>query len=226
MIQFQNVSFSYDKKRPILNGITFQIGKGESVGLVGANGAGKSTLLKLLLGLEYGAGEIIVDGIRVEPGTLPEIRRKVGFVLQNSDNQMFMPTVLEDMTFGLLSAGWSREDAEKKADEVLAHLHLEGLKYRHNHKLSGGEKKMAAIAVVLAMEPEVIVMDEPVTSLDPYNRKIVTQAILELPQTRLITSHDLDLIRKVCSRVILIEQGQIGFDGDPWDESLERRFFI
>ena len=226
MIQFQNVSFSYDKKRPILSGITFQIGKGESVGLVGANGAGKSTLLKLLLGLEYGTGDIFVDGIRVEPATLPQIRRKAGFVLQNSDNQMFMPTVLEDMTFGLLSAGWSREDAEKKADEVLTHLHLEELKYRHNHKLSGGEKKMAAIAVVLAMEPEVIVMDEPVTSLDPYNRKTVTQAILELPQTRLITSHDLDLIRKVCSRVILIEQGRIGFDGDPWDELLERRFFV
>ncbi len=213
MIEFRNVSFAYEKSVPVLQDLSFRIGKGESVGLIGANGAGKSTVMKLLLGLLEGSGEILVDGTPVNRGSLSEIRRKLGFVLQNSDNQMFMPTVYEDMMFAPLNYGLSREEAEARVDAVLARLHLEDLKHRYNHKISGGEKRMAAIATVLAMEPEAILMDEPTTALDPYNRRIVINTIRELGQTKLITSHDLDMILDTCDRVILLSRGTIAADG-------------
>ena len=214
MIEFQNVDFSYEKNRPVLQGISFRIDKGESVGLIGANGAGKSTIMKLLLGLLEGQGDILVDGLEVRRENLPEIRRKLGFVLQNSDNQMFMPTVYEDMMFGPLNYKVSREEADARVDEVLARLNLTDLKHRYNHRISTGEKRMAAIATVLAMEPEAILMDEPTSALDPYNRRIVINTICRLEQTRLITSHDLDMILDTCSRVILLSGGRIVADGD------------
>ncbi len=217
MIEFQNVSFAYEKDRPVLKGLSFQIEKGESVGLIGANGAGKSTVMKLLLGLIDGEGKILIDGMEVRRDTLSEIRRKLGFVLQNSDNQMFMPTVYEDMIFAPLNYGLSREEAEARVDAVLERLHLEELKHRYNHKISGGEKRMAAIATILAMEPEAILMDEPTSALDPYNRRIVINTIRELEQTKLITSHDLDMILDTCDRVILRSDGQIAADGSAQD---------
>ena len=214
MIEFRHVDFSYEKDRPVLRDLSFCIEKGESVGLIGANGAGKSTVMKLLLGLlAPSSGEILVDGIRVEKKTLPEIRRKLGFVLQNSDNQMFMPTVYEDMIFAPLNYGLSREEAEKRVDAVLRKLGLEELKHRHNHRISGGEKRMAAIATILAMEPEAVLMDEPSSALDPYNRRLVINTVRELPQTKLITSHDLDMILDTCERVILLSGGRIVADG-------------
>ena len=117
------------------------------------------------------------------------------------------------MMFAPLNYGMSREDAEKKVDEILARMHLEFLKGRYNHKISGGEKRMAAIATILAMEPEAVLMDEPTSALDPYNRRIVINTIKELPQTKIITSHDLDMIMDTCSRVILISKGSIVADG-------------
>ena len=138
MIEFQNVSFSYEKGRPVLQDLSFRIETGEAVGLIGANGAGKSTVMKLLLGLLSGEGRILVDGLEVRKENLREIRRKLGFVLQNSDNQMFMPAVYEDMMFGPLNYMLSREEAEEKVNEVLARLDMTELKYRHNHKISGG----------------------------------------------------------------------------------------
>ena len=217
MIEFQNVSFAYEKNSPVLRDLSFRIEKGEAVGLIGANGAGKSTVMKLLLGLLEGEGKILVDGTEVRKDTLPEIRRKLGFVLQNSDNQMFMPTVYEDMVFGPLNYMLSREEADARVDAVLARLHLEELKHRYNHKISGGEKRMAAIATVLAMEPEAILMDEPTSALDPYNRRIVINTIRELEQTKLITSHDLDMILDTCDRVILLSNGAIAADGAAQD---------
>ena len=217
MIEFQNVSFAYEKNCPVLRELSFRIDKGEAVGLIGANGAGKSTVMKLLLGLLEGEGKILVDGTEVRKDTLPEIRRKLGFVLQNSDNQMFMPTVYEDMVFGPLNYMLSREEADARVDAVLARLHLEELKHRYNHKISGGEKRMAAIATVLAMEPEAILMDEPTSALDPYNRRIVINTIRELEQTKLITSHDLDMILDTCDRVILLSNGAIAADGAAQD---------
>ncbi len=213
MIEFQNVSFAYEKGRPVLQDLSFRIERGEAVGLIGANGAGKSTLMKLLLGLLQGEGKILVDGVEVRRDTLAGIRRKLGFVLQNSDNQMFMPTVCEDMIFAPLNYRLSREEAEARVDAVLARLHLEELKYRYNHRISGGEKRMAAIATILAMEPEAILMDEPSSALDPCNRRLVINTIRELAQTKLIASHDLDMILDTCGRVILLSNGRIAADG-------------
>ena len=225
MIEFQKVSFAYEKGRPILQDLSFRIGRGEAVGLIGANGAGKSTVMKLLLGLLQGEGRILVDGVEVRRETLGEVRKKLGFVLQNSDNQMFMPTVYEDMMFAPLNYGLSREEAEARVDAVLARLGLEDLKYRYNHKISGGEKRMGAIATILAMDPEAVLMDEPSSALDPYNRRIVINTIRELEQTKLITSHDLDLILDTCGRVILLSGGRIAADG-PAEEILRDRALL
>lgn len=214
MIEFQKVSFSYDKKTPVVENIDLVIEKGETVGLIGANGAGKSTVLKLIPGLLCGEGTILVDGLQVKKEQLPAIRQKTGYVLQDSDNQMFMPTVYEDMMFGLRNYGMSRDAAETRVDAVLDQLGLQDLKYRHNHKISGGEKRMAAIATVLAMQPEVLLMDEPSTALDPYNRRSVIRMIQSLAQTKLIASHDLDMILETCDRVILLSHGKIVADGD------------
>ena len=213
MIEFQHVSFAYEKDRPVIRDLSFRIDSGESVGLIGANGAGKSTVMKLLLGLLPREGRILVDDTPVTKETLKTIRRKLGFVLQNSDNQMFMPTVYEDMIFAPLNYMVSREEAEKRVDAVLARLGLTELKYRHNHKISGGEKRMAAIATILAMEPEAILMDEPTSALDPYNRRVVINTIRELSQTKIITSHDLDMLLDTCDRVLLLSEGQIVADG-------------
>ena len=213
MIEFQNVSFAYEKGRPVLRDLSFRIEDGEAVGLIGANGAGKSTVMKLLLGLLQGEGKILVDGVEVRRETLGEIRRKLGFVLQDSDDQMFMPTVYEDMIFAPLNYMLSREEADARVDAVLARQHLEELKHRYNHKISGGEKRMAAIATILAMEPEAILMDEPSSALDPCNRRLVINTIRELSQTKLITSHDLDMILDTCDRVILLSNGRIAADG-------------
>ncbi len=225
MIEFRNVSFSYEKGTPVIENLSFRIETGEAVGLIGANGAGKSTVMKLLLGLVFGEGEIFVDGIEVSRKNLAAIRKKLGFVLQNSDNQMFMPTVYEDMIFAPLNYGLSREEAEQKVDGVLEKLGLQDLKYRHNHKISGGEKRMAAIATILAMEPETILMDEPTSALDPFNRRIVINTIRELPQTKIITSHDLDMIADTCSRVILLSGGKLAADGRA-DEILHDRTLL
>ena len=214
MIEFRNVSFSYDPETPVVEDLSFTIQPGEAVGLIGANGAGKSTIMKLLLGLIWGSGEISVDGLTMNKQNLSKIRQKIGFVLQDSDNQMFMPTVYEDMIFGPRNYGLSKAEAEQRVDEVLNRLGLQSLKHRYNHKISGGEKRMAAIATILAMEPETMLMDEPSTALDPVNRRTVINTIKALPQTKLIASHDLDMILDTCQRVILLSHGKIVADGD------------
>ena len=225
MIEFRDVSFSYERGTPVLEHLSFRIEAGETVGLIGANGAGKSTVMKLLLGLISGEGEVLVDGTPVQKTTLSEIRRKLGFVLQNSDHQMFMPTVYEDMMFAPLNYGLSRDEAEQRVDAVLHQLGVEELKHRHNHRISGGEKRMAAIATILAMEPDAILMDEPTAALDPYNRRIIINTIRELKQTKVITSHDLDMILDTCERVILLSDGRIAADG-PAGELLRDRALL
>ena len=229
MIQFEKVTYAYEKGKTVLSEVSFKIEEGETVGLIGANGAGKSTVMKLLLGLigpgagktsgSLTEGRILVDGLEVVPRNLAGIRRKLGFVLQNSDNQMFMPTVIEDMLFGLLNYGMSRQEALQRADSVLKELGQEKLKGLYNHKISGGEKRMAAVATVLAMDPEVLLMDEPTSALDPYNRRIIINTIRKLPRTKIITSHDLDMIYDTCGRVILLSGGSVAADG-PAEEIL------
>ena len=213
MIEFKNVSFEYESGAPVLKNVSFTINDGESVGLIGANGAGKSTLMKILLGLLPYEGEVTVDGVSVEKKNLPELRRKLGYVLQDSDNQMFMPTVYEDMIFAPRNYGLSKEEAEAKVDEVLHRLGLTGLKHRYNHKISGGEKRMAAIATILAMQPKIMLMDEPSTALDPKNRRTLIRTLNALPVTKIIATHDLDLVLETCDRVLLLHDGQIAADG-------------
>ena len=214
MIRFENVSFAYEKGKPVLSSVSFCVQTGEAIGLIGANGAGKSTIMKLLLGLEApDSGTVSVDDVPVSPKTLPQIRRKLGYVLQNSDHQMFMPTVYEDMIFGLRNYGMSEPDADQRVNAVLETLQLSSLKHAYNHQLSGGEKRMAAIATILAMEPQVILMDEPSSALDPFNRRVIINTIRDLPQTKIITSHDLDMIYDTCHRVMVISRGRITADG-------------
>lgn len=212
MIKFENVSFSYGE-HTVLDNVSFEINEGEQVGLIGANGAGKSTIMKAALGLISCGGEIKIDSMPMERENLPAIRKALGYVLQDSDNQMFMPTVLEDMIFGPINYGMNREEAEKAAEETLAQLGLEYLKNRHNHKMSGGEKRMAAIATILAMKPKAMLMDEPSTALDPQNRRTLIRALNALPITKIIASHDLDLILDTCDRVLLLSDGKIAADG-------------
>ena len=182
MLVFDHVCVFYGDT-PVLRELSFQVRSGEQVGLIGANGAGKSTLMKAALGLLPYTGSITVDGIPVTRKTLPEVRRKLGYVLQDADNQMFMPTVLDDMVFGPMNYGLSRAAAEQRAEETLAELHMEYLRDRHNHKMSGGEKRMAAVATILAMQPQMLLMDEPSTALDPRNRRTLIRVLRQRPET-------------------------------------------
>lgn len=224
MIDFNNVTFAYDNKKTVLDNVTFSVKKGEKVGIIGANAAGKSTLMKALLGLIDYRGSIEVDGVLVNKNNLSKIRKACGFVLQDSDSQMFMPTVLEDMIFGPVNYGKTRDEAEKIAYKVLNQLGLSHLKNRKNYRMSGGEKRMAAIATILAMEPEVLIMDEPSTALDPYNRRRLINLLKEIDCTKIIVSHDLDMILETCDRVILLSDGKVVADDTTgkilWNEKM------
>lgn len=213
MIQCENLTVSYEKDNEILHSLSFEIKAGESVGLIGANGAGKSTLLKALTGLIPHEGRITVCGLSLNKENLAEIRRKTGYVMQNSDNQMFMPRVIDDMIFGPVNYGMSREDAVEAAGEALAKLGAENLADKYNHKLSGGEKRLAAIATVLAMKPQIMLFDEPSSALDPKNRRNLIGIIKSLPETKIIATHDLDFVLDTCDRVILLSGGSIAADG-------------
>ncbi len=223
MIEFANVSYAYEKDRPVLRDVSFTVQDGETVGLIGCNGAGKSTVMKLLLGLlPCTEGRITAAGLPVDKAHLPQVRERLGFVLQDPDAQMFMPTVYEDMLFGPLNYGMTREEADRRIDAALKQLRIEHLKGRHNHRLSGGEKRMAAIATILAMQPEILLMDEPTAALDPYNRREVIRTIGDLSGTKVITSHDLDMIYDTCERVILLHDGAVCADG-PAEQVLHDR---
>jgi len=222
MIEFEHVRFGYEKDSNVFSDLSFKIEKGESVGIIGANGSGKSTLMKLILGIFPFEGSIKVEGLPVIKENYEKIRKITGYILQNSDNQMFMPTVLDDIMFGPLNYGHSREEAEKIADEALLLLNLKDLKMRHNHKLSGGEKKMAAIATIIAMKPKIVLMDEPTSALDPYNRRKVIEIINSLNYTKLIASHDLDMILDTCDKVILLGKNGIAASGYSKDILMQK----
>lgn len=192
MIKFENVVFGYGEEKNALNYVSFHISEGEQVGLIGANGAGKSTLMKAMLGLIPAKGKITVDEIEVNQENSSRIRQCLRYVFQDSDNQMFMPTVYEDMIFGPLNYGKSRKEADQLAREALEELDLIHLKDRQNYKMSGGEKRIAAIATILAMNPKVMLMDEPSTALDPKNRRRLIRILQKLPTTKIIATHDLE----------------------------------
>lgn len=213
MLKVENVSFSYIKNESVLNNISFQVNEGENIGLIGANGAGKSTLFKAILGLVNYDGVISLGEVVVDKKNLATIRKKIGIVLQDSDNQMFMPTVIDDMMFGPVNYGMDKSEARKKAIELLNDMGISHLGDRYNYRLSCGEKRMAAIATILMMNPELILMDEPSASLDPYNRRQLINTLNKLDTTKIIATHDLELVLETCDRVILLDKGEIVADG-------------
>ncbi len=214
LIDIKHLSFQYEQDREILKDISFQIQPGESIGLVGANGAGKSTLLKLLVGLnpEF-SGEITICGLPLLPQNLPAIREKIGYVFQDSDSQLFMPTAYEDIAFAPRNYGLSESEVERRTDHALELTGISHLKNRQTYRMSGGEKKLVSIATILAMMPEIILMDEPTVALDPRNRRNLIRILNSFDCVKVIASHDLDMILDTCERTILIADGTIICDG-------------
>ena len=171
---------------------------------------GKSTLLKLLVGLELGyTGEIIIDDMKVEKKNLAEIRQKIGYVFQDSDSQLFMPTIYEDVAFAPKNYGFSEEEVQNRTIEALKNVGIEDLKDRPIYHLSGGQKKLASIATVLSMKPDILIFDEPTIALDPRNRRKFIEVLNSLSGTKIVASHDLDLIYDTCEKTILISDGKI-----------------
>ncbi len=219
-LDINDVSFAYDPTRPVLKNISFHAGENDAIGLIGANGVGKSTLLKLLVGLVSGfTGEVRIEEIPLEKKTLPKIRERVGYVFQDSDSQLFMTTVREDVAFAPRNYGLPEEEVNRRVEEALERVHITKLADQPIYKLSGGEKKMASIATILSMTPDMILMDEPSAALDPANRRNLIGIINEFEHLKIIASHDLDFIYDTCNRVILMHGGQIIRDGAP-DEIL------
>lgn len=218
MIEVNHVTFQYPNGKEALHDVSLTIKEGETVGLVGCNGAGKSTLLSLLCGINYAtAGEIKIKDVAVKKETLKTIRKDVGMVFQNPDEQLFMPNIGEDIAFGPRNYGLSDEEVEKRVHNALEKLEIGDLRDRPPYRLSGGEKRSAAIATVIAMEPSFILFDEPTAFLDPKATKTFQRIALELKIPFLIASHDLDVILNICDRVIILKNGEIMADGDPYD---------
>lgn len=213
-IAIENLSFAYGNGIEVLHDITLTVNKGENVGLIGANGAGKSTLLKLLVGLADGyRGNIRLDGLAVEKKNLAAIRAKTGYVFQDSESQLFLATVYEDVAFGPRNYGYAEEEVDRRVMEALGKVHLEELKERQIYRMSGGQKKLASIATILSMEPEIMLLDEPSVTLDPKNRRGLIHILNTIKETKIIASHDLDMIWDTCERTILLSEGKVIRDG-------------
>lgn len=214
-IDVENVSFSYEKQNQILKDITFHGKEQDAIGLIGANGVGKSTLLKLLVGLNLGyEGSIRVEGMLLEKKTLGHIREKIGYVFQDSDSQLFMSNVYEDVAFAPRNYGLPEEEVNRRVDRALEMVHISHLREKQIYKLSGGEKKMVSIATILSMTPDIILMDEPSVALDPKNRRNLIHVLNEFGHMKIIASHDLDFVWDTCNRTILMAEGRIVCDGD------------
>ena len=214
----ENLGFSYEDQKDVLIDVSFHAESGESIGIIGANGIGKSTLMKILVGLlpEYeGTVEIAHHAVKKE--NLKHIREHIGYVFQDSDNQLFLSTVGDDVAFGPKNYGLSPDEVSKRVSEALQKVHIEELRHKQNYKLSGGEKKLAAIATILSMQPDIIIMDEPSIALDPRNRRNLIGILNEIEALKLVTSHDLDFILDTCPRTILLDEGRIIADGKSED---------
>jgi len=214
VLEVKSLVYAYTNKCTILKNISFKLKTGDRVALIGATGSGKSTLLENLIGLKYPqSGTITINGIPVEPNTVAKIRKQIGFVFQDANDQLFMPTVLEDITFGPLNYGVAPMVAKEKARQLLTDFGLEKYAHRSHHELSGGQRRLAAIASVLALEPEILILDEPTTGLDPAWRRHLAQVLLKLPvQVLLIASHDLNWLGKVTQRALVLTDGKIQID--------------
>lgn len=211
------MEFAYPDGRKALNDITFRVGPGETVGLIGPNGAGKSTLLlhlNGLLGMPLAAGRIRMDGLDMVSARLSEIRRRVGFLFQDPDDQLFSSTVGEDVAFGPLQLGLSDEEVNARVTRSLAAVKLTGFESRAPHHLSLGEKKRVCLAGVWACDPQVLVFDEPTANFDPRGRREFIDLCRSLKATKIIASHDLEMILALCQRVIVMDGGRVVAHGE------------
>jgi len=220
VIEIGNLDFFYDSGKPALSGIHLSVGRGECIGLVGPNGAGKSTLLLHLNGILRGRGEVRVLGLVMIRSNLQEIRRRVGLVFQDPRQQLFLPTIEEDIAFGPLNAGWPRDKARQRVAHIMESFNLQDIGDSSPLHLSPGEQKKAALASVLVMEPELLAFDEPSAGLDPASRRDFIELVRALPQTKVIATHDMDLAYELCGRILVMDRGRIFADG-PRDAILD-----
>ncbi len=213
VIYIKDLSFVYPDGTHALKKISLSVYAGESVAIVGPNGAGKSTLLLHLNGVLRGNSTVEICGIPVRDGNLKEIRKKVGLVFQDPDDQLFSLTVFEDVGFGPLNMGCSEAEVNELVSRVLGWVGMKGYEKRSPHHLSIGEKKRIAIATVLALDPEVLVLDEPTSNLDPRSKWSLVTLLRHLLVTKVIATHDLELVRVLCQRVVVLDKGEVVADG-------------
>lgn len=223
VIDIQNLSYRHPDGTEALNNISLHLDEGENLVLFGPNGSGKTTLLLHLNGTLRGTGQIRIAQLTLNKQTIPEIRRRVGIVFQDADEQLFMPTVFEDTMFGPLNLGWSVEDSKEKALRALGAVGIAaGLLDKPPYHLSAGEKRRVALAGVLAMEPQILLLDEPTTSLDPPGQKILLEVLQSLPQSKLVATHDINFARVLSKRAVFLQNGKLVADGEVDD--IIRRF--
>ncbi len=215
IISIRNLFFEYPNGHSVLQDISLSVHSGEKIALIGQNGAGKSTFLLHLNGILQGTGEITVSGMMLKKQSLKPIRAKVGLVFQSPDDQLFSPTVFEDVAFGPIYMGLPENEIRERVAQALADVEMSGFSDRVTFHLSMGEKKRIAIATVLAMQPEILVFDEPTAGLDPRARRNLIRLIEQLPQTLIVATHDLDFARRSFTRVILMNHGHLVADGNP-----------
>jgi cobalt/nickel transport system ATP-binding protein len=214
IIEIKNISYQYADGKSVLADINFRLAEGESLALIGANGAGKSTLLLLLAAvLQPTNGEIICQGQFINKKNQALLRQTAGLIFQQADNQLFCNSVYEDVIFGPLNMGLTPPEAGERAKKIIALLDIEHLASRPPYRLSAGEKRLVSIATVLAMQPQLLLMDEPSAELDPRARRHLIELLNSLPQAKIIATHDLDLAQKTCDRAILLYEGRIVADG-------------
>ena len=215
-LQARELSFTYPDGHRALQDVSFCVSPGECVGIIGSTGAGKSTLLLHLNGvLRATAGEVRVRDVPITAATVADVRRAVGMVFQDSDDQLFMPTVFDDVAFGPINMSLPKHEVQSRVEDALARVGASHLATRPPYRLSGGEKRAVAIAGVLAMEPSILVMDEPSDGLDPAARRRLINLLKGFDHTKVIATHDLDLVLDVCSRVLVMHHGRLEADGTP-----------
>jgi cobalt/nickel transport system ATP-binding protein len=217
MIAARDLRYAYPNGHGALCGVDLDVAEGERVALLGPNGAGKTTLMLHLNGLLTGTGALEVDGVRVGAGDVRALRGRVGLVFQDPDDQLFMPTVREDVAFGPLNQGLSREEALARVGEALAEVRMAHTADRPPHALSMGERRRVAIATVLAMRPRLLVLDEPSANLDPRGRRELVEVLSGVGGTMLVATHDLPLAAQLCDRAVVLDAGRVVADGPVGD---------
>jgi len=216
LIKIKNLTVKYPDGTEALRSLDINVNEGESIALMGANGAGKSSLLLAITGIAtYTEGEIYVDDILLSKKTVADVRQRVGIIFQDPDDQLFMPSVFDDVAFGPRNKGLNEKETVRVAESALEELKISHLSSRVPGKLSGGEKKLAALAGVLAMDPSNLLFDEPAAFLDPRAKRRLVSLVRNLGHTKIIATHDSDIARQLCSRVIILKKGSLSYDGTP-----------